>query len=172
MNALRPVLCWLAILLPTLSIAHPFHFSWTEVEYHHASKTVHLRIELFTEMLAEALSQEAGEKIESQQLSQPNNQKITQLITAYLHKHLVLKDRQGKPLKLTIRRRFQKADLLYLHLQASLPQGMAGVQMQNTLLQAVETEQVNYVVTRHQGKEIKLAFEKDDFKVITAESKK
>lgn len=160
----------IALSMPSLA-AHPFHFTWTEIDYHRPSQSLRVQVELIADVFAEALSDQAKRKLEAEQLITSNDPAITQLIITYLTQRFRLKERTGKVVGLTMQRRSRKADMIIIHLRGKTTAGLDGVEMQNTILSESDPDQVNYVVVRHRGTENKLTFQDDKLQPLLSRPK-
>jgi hypothetical protein len=146
--------------------SHPVHFTTTTIEYSQTAKLVTITIEAYGEDFEHAVKQHAGRSVN---LHGAASGKGSTEVMTYLNEKFVLKDRAGRGVALTPVKLEKQDDWFFVHLKGKMPAGLAGAQLRNLLLFELEEEEhVNNVITKYQGKEIKLAFyAKDDFKVIT-----
>jgi hypothetical protein len=146
--------------------SHPVHFTTTTIEYSQTAKSVTITIEAYGEDFQHAVKQHAGRSVN---LHGAASGKGSTEVMTYLNEKFVLKDRAGRGVALTLAKLEKQDDWFFVHLKGKMPAGLAGAQLRNLLLFELEEEEhVNNVITKYQGKEIKLAFyAKDDFKVLT-----
>jgi hypothetical protein len=158
------LLCgWLAV---SGEPSHPVHFTTTTIEYNQPAQSVKITIEAYVGDFEHAVKQHAGHRIN---LERDASGKGSTEVMTYLNEKFVLKDRAGRGVALTLVKLEKQDDWLFVHLKGKMPGRLAGAQLRNLLLFELEEEEhVNNVITKYQGKEIKLEFyAKDDFKVIT-----
>jgi hypothetical protein len=145
--------------------SHPVHFTTTTIEYNQPEQSVTITILAYREDFEHAVKQHADRSVNRKSAA---SGKGSAEVMAYLNEKFVLKDRAGRGVALTLVKLEKQDDSFFIHLKGKMPAGLAGARLRNLLLFELEEEEhVNNVVTKYQGKEVKLAFyAKDDFKVI------
>jgi hypothetical protein len=145
--------------------SHPVHFTTTTIEYNQPEQSVKITIEAYGEDFEHAVKQHVGRSVNKKSAAPGIG---SAEVMAYANEKFMLKDRAGRRVALTLAKLEKQDDWYFVRLKGKMPAGLAGAQLRNLLLFELEEEDhVNNVVTKYQGKEVKLAFyAKDDFKFI------
>lgn len=157
--------------LPWKVDAHKFHVSVSQVEFNRVSQSARIMIRVFADDLENAITQHAKRQVKIVGTPIASNQEIGELIYAYLRDKLELRNKAGRPIRLTWAGLEAQADVVWLYVEGKAPGGLAGAQLRNRLFFELFDDQVNIVNTKHQQQTIGLMFEpRDDFKIITQQA--
>jgi hypothetical protein len=137
--------------------AHTFHTTLTKIDYNEKDKTAEISIRIFTHDLKPTL-----EKIAKKDIDFEKTKDVDKLIFAYIQKNFVLKNKndEQKPIKWV---GFEFAvDTVYVYLEASLPEGLENLHLQNSLFFEHYAEQSNLVICKFADRKADLAFKVGD----------
>src|SRR5262249_44526690 len=147
--------------------SHKIHVSVTHLEFNQPKQTVEIVIRVYTDDLENALSRQARHEVKIDPARAGKDRRVSELVMAYLRNNFELKDRAGRPARLSWSGIEGQMDLFLLYVKGRMPGGLDGAQMRNKIFCELFDDQVNIVNAKHQGKQIGLMFEsKDDFKAL------
>lgn len=128
-----------------LPAAHPMHTSVTEISYDAASRTAVIRIRVFADDLAAAVSSDSGS---------PADSAISRLVRA----SFTLADRSGRSLPIQWVGAERLGDVVLLRLRAKAPEGLVRAMVLNALFADRFADQVNIVRASYEGHAATLLF--------------
>lgn len=130
--------------------AHPLHSALVQIDYQADSQSVSIRVKLFTDDLAAAVSA-------------PNDVAPSDSVfSRYVRGTLALTDSDGRPLPLQWQRADRSGDVVLLRLGAKLAGGLRHARILPALLWERFPDQVNIVRASYEGRTITLLFTPGD----------
>jgi hypothetical protein len=146
---------------------HKFHVSNSQIEYNQTAQSVEVVIRVFADDFQHAISRRSGREIRFDRPEDWKDKAKTELILAYLNENFVVKNKTGRPVKLSWVGMEGMADMFWIYLEGKMPGGLVGAQIRNRVHCELFDDQVNVLTAKFQGRQIGLMFEpKDDFKLI------
>jgi uncharacterized protein DUF6702 len=134
-----------ALLASVAIVAHPMHTAVAEVNYDTGSRTAAIRIRVFADDFAIAMSQEGATPSDS-------------VMSRYVRGTFALSDRSGRPLPLRWIGAEREGDVVVLHLRVRAPGGLARGKVLSALLSERFEDQVNIVRVSCDGRASTLLF--------------
>lgn len=148
--------------------AHKFHVTNSQIEFNAATQSVEIIIRVFADDFENALSKHAGRSVKPDTSNNGRSQANANLILGYLNQNFVLRNKAGRPVKLSWVGLEAQADMYWLFVEGKIPGGISGAQLRNRIHCELFDDQVNVVNTKLPGKQFGHMFEgRDEFKVIT-----
>jgi hypothetical protein len=143
--------------------AHKFYVSTSQIEYNQQEKNAEIIIRIFADDLENALGKRAGRSVKIGQ-----TEDFDKLALAYLRDTFELRNRSGQIVKLNWVGKEVQTDMVWIYVEAKMPEGLSGAQLRNRILFEMFSEQVNIVNTKFNGKQTGLMYQQGDkFKSIT-----
>ena len=122
------------------ALAHKFHESLAQLDYNEEARTVEMSFRLFSDDLEESLSRRAGRKIRLDK-----TQDADALTLAYLQNSFELKNRSGETKALRWVGMEIKVDVVWVYVEADMPEWADGVQLRNRIFFDLFDDQINRV---------------------------
>lgn len=152
----------LCISFSTVS-AHKFYVSITQIEYNQQEKNTEIIIRIFADDLEKALEKRAGRSVKVDQTAD-----FDKLALAYLRDTFEFRNPQKQTVKFNWVGKEVQTDMVWIYIEARMPEGLSGAQLRNRVLFEMFPEQVNIVNTKYNGKQIGLMYQqRDGFKSLT-----
>lgn len=123
-----------------ISARHPFYLSVTTIKHSSKDKTLSVTCKLFTNDFEDALRKIYKAKVDL--INGTNRQEQDQWIMGYLKTHLSIKV-NGRTITYKMLGFEQEADAVWCYLEASAPDKIKAVELENTILYDFIKEQVN-----------------------------
>jgi hypothetical protein len=142
----------LFVLLGFQSYGHKFYTSMTQVEYNDKTRSAEVIMNVFTDDLETALSNQFKRKIKS---SDPD---FTALCYQYISGRFQIKDSQNHVLKNEYAGLEFNRDIVSIYLEVKLPQGLREARFSQTTLLEAFREQTNIVNLRSGKSRTSLVF--------------
>lgn len=143
--------------------AHKFYVSITQIEYNQKEKNAEIIIRIFADDLENALGKRAGRSVKIGQ-----TEDFDKLALAYLRETFEFRNRSGQAVKFNWVGKEVQTDMVWIYIEAKMPEGLGGAQLRNRILFEMFSEQVNIVNTKFNGKQTGLMYQQGDkFKSIT-----
>jgi hypothetical protein len=139
------------------AFAHKFHASLAEVEYVPSTHVVEVAIRVFPDDLEDALAQRAHKHVRLDRT--PNAE---QLAAEYVQTAFRLVDATGNEARFEWVGMEVKADSAWLYVQASAPNGVAGMKLRDALFFELFPDQVNTVNVKQASARATLVFKTGD----------
>lgn len=134
--------------LCSVSPAHDYHVSVTQMQYNSGSKTFELSIRVFTDDLERALENANGNK----RIIIKNGDTHDALVSAYITKNLSLSDTQ-KIISARYIGKEQEQDATWIYMEIPFQLPIKGHKLQNSILTEIFDDQVNMTnITTPAGK--------------------
>ena len=124
---------------------HPMHTSVTEISYDAGSRTAAIRIRVFADDFAAAVSPDSGVPADS-------------AMSSYVRASVTVVDRSGRSLPIQWLGAESAGDVVLLRLSAKAPHGLAQAKVLNALLADRFADQVNIVRASYDGRAATLLF--------------
>lgn len=138
---------WLALAaLAVCAHGHTYHASIAQVEYITAKQALEVMVWLHTEDIERAFQAAHGP-----QANFDDAKAAERFVAGYLQQHFVLRDKQGQPLAQRWVGMELKVNFLTVYLELPLPQGYAGVTLDNRILLDRLPDQTNSVQVKQDG---------------------
>ena len=132
------------------AFAHPLHTALAEITYRPADRSADIRIRVFRDDLAVALSLPTD--------TVPSDSTLS----SYARGSLALAEASGRPLILRWEGTERSGDTVVLHLSATLPDGLQHAEILAALLWEQFPDQVNIVRATYGGRTVTLLFTRGD----------
>jgi hypothetical protein len=153
--------------------AHPFHVSVAEAEWNAETKRLEVAMRVAPEDLESALTNRAETKVKLEE-----SEDVDQQITDYLNAHFTLRtpkaedDEEAKPLELHWLGKEISTKSAWLYFEIEAPDGVAGLELTNSMFVQEEETQINTVVVREGKQKTTLRFDNEKTaEVVRFESK-
>lgn len=137
--------------------AHKFYTSLARVEYNAEEKSVEVTLRVFADDLELALKRRTGREVKLDRTKDAG-----QLVLAYLRDTFEIKNRDGETKALKWVGMELRAGVVWLYVEAEMPEGLSGARLRDHLLFELFAEQVNTVSVRYQGASADLVFVRGD----------
>ncbi|MFN0121260.1 MAG: DUF6702 family protein [Blastocatellia bacterium] len=146
---------------------HKFHVTNAQLEYNAAAQSAEIVIRVFADDFQTAISKHAGQDTKLDRPEHWKDKTRAALILSYINASFALKNKAGRPVKLSWIGMEGQADMFWLYVEGKIPGGLAGAQLRNRLHCELFDDQVNVVTAKFQGKQVGMMFEpKDEFREI------
>jgi hypothetical protein len=146
--------------------AHTFHTSLMQVEYNRQEQLVEIAVHLFSHDLETVLTRRAGRRVRLDRTTDAQA-----LTLAYLRSAFSLRNRSGQEKTLEWVGMEQKADAVWLYVEAKMPEGLDGAQVRNSIFFDLLDDQVNRVHIKYEGRKADLFFKPgDSFKPVSPQA--
>ncbi len=122
---------------------HPFHVSIAEAEYNAATKMLEVALQVHPTDLEAAVRRQSGQRIVLETSANADEQ-----IVAYLRRSFVVKPKCSEPTTLRWVGKEVAVKHAWLYFEVSLPQGLEGVEITNSLFFELLPDQVNTMTVR------------------------
>lgn len=143
--------------------AHKFYVSITQIEYNKQEKNAEIIIRIFADDLENALGKRTGRSVKIGQTEDFDKKAL-----AYLRDSFELRNRSGQVVKFNWVGKEVQTDMIWIYIEAKMPEGLGGAQLRNRILFEIFPDQVNIVNTKFNGRQTGLMFQQGDkFKSIT-----
>jgi hypothetical protein len=127
------------------------------MDYNAEAKTAEITIQVFAHDLEKAIEKRAGKRVNLEKSAD-----AVKFVLEYLNERFVLKNKSGTAKKLAWVGKEQSADSIWLYVETTMPEGLAGATLENSLFFELANDQVNLVTARFDGKKVDLAFKPND----------
>lgn len=145
-----------------IAAAHKFYVSITQIEYNQQEKSAEIIIRIFADDLESALGKRTGRSVKIGQATD-----FDQLALGYLRDTFELKNGSGRIVRFNWVGKEVQTDMVWIYIEAKMPEGLIGAQLRNRILFDVFSDQVNIVNTKYNGKQVGLMYQqRDGFKPI------
>jgi hypothetical protein len=135
-----------AALLASIDIvAHPMHTAVAEISYDAGNRMAAIDIRVFADDFTAALTPDGATPSDS-------------AMSRYVRGTFAVSDRSGRPLRLRWVGAERAGDVVALHLQVSVPGGLAKARVMSALLSERFEDQVNIVRASYDGRATTLLF--------------
>ncbi len=132
------------------ALLHPFFVSMTDINYNAGSKGLELSVRIFTDDFENTLRKNYEGKID---LIHPQDKnKMNQLVDNYIRKHLLV-TADGKTLQLSFLGFEQQEESTWCYFEVKNIQALHKLQINNNLLHDFNTNQINMLHIKANGKE-------------------
>jgi len=143
--------------------AHKFYVSITQIEYNQKEGSAEIIIRIFADDLEVALSRRAGRSVKI-----GHTEDFDKLALAYLRDTFELRNFKRQPAKFNWVGKEVQTDMVWLYIEARMPEGLGKAQLRNRILFEMFPEQVNIVNTKYNGRQTGLMYQqRDGFKSLT-----
>jgi hypothetical protein len=127
---------------PTKLWPHPFHVSVVEIDHNATDKTLEISCKLFTDDFEKVLEQNYKTKVDL--INPPLKKAMDTLVKKYINTHLFLRV-DGLPVHLSYIGFEHESEAVYAYLQVDKIEGLKKIEMVNSLMHDLFTDQVNLV---------------------------
>ncbi len=119
---------------------HPLHVSVTEINHNATDKTLEISCKLFTDDFERVLTQNYKTKVDL--INPPDRPAMEKLVNDFIHKHLMVKA-DGKPVQFSYLGFEKDNDAIYTYLQVDNIGTVKKLEVINTILYELFTDQIN-----------------------------
>ena len=142
---------------PDRTLVHPLHVSVTEIIHNAGENVLEISCRIFTDDFESVLAKHYKRKIDL--VNPPDRAAMETLVSDFMRRHLVLKA-DGKPLSLSYLGYERDNDAVYSYLQVENIPAPKKLELTNTILHDVFTDQINlmHITIGGQRKSIKLDY--------------
>ena len=156
------IACALVLACVPSSLAHRYHTSFAEADYHREEQSLQVSLRTFADDLENVLTRRAGKRISLERRKQAEP-----LVLAYLQECFQLKGASGELSKLSWVGMEVRVDSVWLYFETKVPGGLKGLQLRNRFLQDLFDDQRNVINFKEGGRKVALSFVPGDgFKVV------
>ena len=136
---------------------HPLHISVTEINHNATEKIIEISCKMFTDDFEKVLAQNYKTKVDL--INPADRPAIEKLVNDFVQKHLILKA-DGKPVQLSYLGYDRDNEATYSYFQAESVSNLKKVEIINTILHELFTDQINmmHIVVNGKRKSLKLDF--------------
>lgn len=142
--------CLLMAPAPLPLTAHPIHTTMAQLTHDGRSGEVRVVIRVFADDFGLAVAHAFGGTGEPRPMA------------AYLTRHLVLQGPRGERIPLQWVEARQQAEVIWIRLRGSAPDGLRGGRLRNALVFDLHADQVNIVKASYRGTDRTLLFTRDN----------
>lgn len=150
----------LLLVLTTFSIsarAHRYHTSLTRIDYNADEQIAEITLQLFSDDFEAALTRKTGKPV-----NLDKTLKLDEIILSYLSDRFVIKNKSGETKKLRYIGFERTNDAFRLYIEATVPEGLDGATLENTVLFDQFDDQTNLVTSRFNSVKTDLVFRPND----------
>ena len=160
------------LLLVTLTAgvnlqAHPFHATYTEVDWNAKSKVLEVALRVQPEDLDRVLSLRAKRKIDIEKTKD-----VDKLIQKYLAEVFLVEPKLKQPVAIRWVGKEVSSKEAWLYFEISRPQGIEGLKLLNRIFLEIIPDEVNTVRVRHGKQRVTLRFDRNSRKPVPLTQKK
>lgn len=139
-----------AFTLIAPALAHPFHASVAEVDYRRETGKLEIAIRMFTDDAETMLTKRAGKKIT---FTHTPAAELDALLLAAVRESFTVRAPDGAPKALTWvgRELRDREQHVWVYVECTLPDGIAGAQLAHRLLHDTFSDQLNSIKLRDRG---------------------
>ena len=136
--------------------AHPFHATYTEVDWNAKSKVLEVALRVQPEDLDRVLSLRTKRKIDIEKTKD-----VDKLIQKYLAEVFLVEPKLKQPLAIRWVGKEVSSKEAWLYFEVSRPQGIEGLKLLNRIFLEIIPDEVNTVRFRYDKKRVTLRFERN-----------
>jgi hypothetical protein len=129
--------------------AHPLHVTVTEINHNATDKTLEISCRIFTDDFEKVLAQNYKTKIDL--VNPPDRAAMENLVKDFVQRHVLLKG-DNKDLRMSYLGYERDNDAIYSYLEVGNIPTIKKIEVKNTLLQEMFTDQINLVHITVNGK--------------------
>ncbi|WP_162428613.1 DUF6702 family protein [Pontibacter pudoricolor] len=147
------------LLASTVTMAHDYHASITDIKFNPRTQSLQIAVKVFTDDLETALSKRSKTKVSYD----PASETIKQQLASYMAANMKFELAKGKPLKQHFVGSEEDADVVWVYFEVPVQQAtLSQLYIQNAVLTELFDDQMNIVNLDYKGNMHSMLFQKSE----------
>ena len=152
------------LLMATLSVAHPFFVSMTDINYNEKNKALEISVRIFTNDLENTIRKYHND-VKVDILHPANQQQMNGFVNDYIQKHFQVQV-NGKPVQLSFVGYEEQSESIWTYFEVKNITSVQKVNIMNSLLHDYNSSEINMMHITANGKEQSNKLEYPDTDVL------